>query len=91
MSREERVQMMKVANDYNSCVLERAMAQVDAHGDIRRVADLAMGQCQPHLDELRATVTSWGFSEQFAQGFTRNVRSRAARSVLAALAVRSSR
>ncbi len=90
MSVEERSEMMQVANSYNTCVYEQALAGLDAHEDIRQIADLAMGACQSHLDSLGEKITGWGFQPQFATGFTRNVRDRAARKILPELAIRKS-
>jgi uncharacterized protein (DUF4213/DUF364 family) len=91
MTVEERVQMMQGARGYDNCVYTEAIARIDGEDDIRRIADMAMGQCEPRLDDLRAMIERWGFNPHFALGFTRNVRDRAARKVLPELAVRKSR
>ncbi|MGE4616719.1 MAG: hypothetical protein AAEJ43_06845 [Gammaproteobacteria bacterium] len=91
MTVEERIQMMKKARGYDACVYNKAMAQVDDEGDIRLVADMAMGQCEPHLEDLGSMIQGWGFNPHFARGFTGNVRNRAARKILPELAVRKSR
>lgn len=91
MSADERTQMMHAANDYNTCVYTEAINNIDADPDIRRIADAAMGSCQPGLDDLGARITGWGYPEYFAGRFTRNVRDRAARKLLAELAIRKSR
>lgn len=88
MSVEERAEMMRSATTYDNCVYERALASIDAHDDIRRIADVAMGECEDRLDSLSAQITGWGFGEEFAGGFTRNVRNRAARKILPELAIR---
>lgn len=91
MTVDERVTMMNSANDYNTCVYTEALERLDADPDIRRIADLAMGYCQPQLEDLRASIQTWGFDGHFAEGFTRNVRDRAARKLLPELAIRKSR
>ena len=91
MTVEERLQMMQRARGYDACVYTEALAQIDDEGDIRRVADMAMGQCEPHLDDLRTMIEGWGFNPHFARGFMSNVRNRAARKILPELAVRKSR
>jgi len=91
MTVEERGEMMRQANAYNTCVYEQAMAQVDADPDIRRVADLAMGACEGQLDTLGSTILGWGMPDYFAQGFTRTVRDRAVRKLVPELAIRKSR
>ena len=91
MNVEERTAMMRAANDYQNCVYESAMAHVNDDPDIRRVADIALGECGGRLDELGDTIAGWGFEQGFATGFTRNVRDRAARRILPELAIRKSR
>ncbi|MBK8961387.1 MAG: hypothetical protein IPM80_23900 [Proteobacteria bacterium] len=88
MTVEERGQMMQSANAYNSCVYEQATNKIDSDPDIRRVADNALGACQPQLEALSSQIRSWKFPEYFATGFARTVRDRAARSILPELASR---
>ncbi|MGR8920527.1 MAG: hypothetical protein ACU85V_12995 [Gammaproteobacteria bacterium] len=88
MTVEERMEMMSAANGYSTCVYEAALAQIDASPDIRQIADMAMGDCRGHLDSLGERITGWGFPEGFADGFTRNVRDKAARKILPELAIR---
>lgn len=87
LTNEERMAMMRSANDYNTCVYKEAMANVKNDEDIRHIADMAMGLCQPGLDDLKSTITGWGFEDTFAEGFTRTVRDRAAHKLLPELAV----
>lgn len=88
---EERVEMMTQAHGYSTCVYEEAITNIDVDPDIRRIADLAMGQCDNRLAELGATISNWGFPDYFAEGFTRRVRSQAARKLLPELAMRKGR
>jgi hypothetical protein len=88
---EERTRMMQGANAYHRCVYDQAMANVDTDPDIRRIADLALGHCEPELDALRALITGWGVETYFAEGFTRNVRERATHQLLPELAVEKGR
>lgn len=90
MTVAQRVEMMEAANAYNACVYARAIENIDVDADIRRIADLALGLCQPQLDDLDDTIVNWGFAENFAVQFTRNVRNRATRKLLPELAVRKS-
>lgn len=90
MTVEERTEMMKATNDYNGCVYQKAMGGAEGEPDIRRVADAALGACEPDLEALRAKIRGWKFPDYFAEGFARTVRDRAARSVLPELAARKS-
>ncbi|MEX2480865.1 MAG: hypothetical protein WD928_08390 [Gammaproteobacteria bacterium] len=85
---EERREMMQHASDYNACVYNAAIADIDKHPDIRQIADEALGACVERLDVLNETITAWGFPSGFAAGFTRSVRDRAVRQLLPELAVR---
>ncbi|MCB1748020.1 MAG: hypothetical protein H6977_17715 [Gammaproteobacteria bacterium] len=91
LTNDERLEMMKQANGYNTCVYERAVASIDSDPDIRRIADIAMGECDGKLQELGMTITGWGMPDYFAEGFTSTVRNRAARKLLPELAIRKSR
>ena len=86
LSVDERRQMMAAATLYNTCVYQEAMARNAANEDIRKVADLALGHCQPQLEELEHLISGWGFPSYFATGFARTVRDHAARNVLPELA-----
>ena len=88
MTVEERAQMMQSTNDYNQCVYKQATDKIDSDPDIRRIADNALGACQPALDALQSQIKAWKFPDYFASGFARTVRDRAARSILPELATR---
>lgn len=85
---EERAKMMQSTNDYNQCVYKQATDKIDSDPDIRRIADGALGACQPQLEALQNQIKSWKFPEYFAMGFARTVRDRAARNILPELASR---
>lgn len=88
MTVEERTQMMQTTNDYNNCVYKEATDKIDSDPDIRRIADNALGTCQPQLEALQNQIRSWKFPDYFATGFARTVRDRAARNLLPELASR---
>ena len=88
MSVDERAQMMQATNVYNNCVYKQATDKIDSDADIRRIADGALGACQPQLDALQKLIRDWKFPEYFAAGFARTVRDRAARNILPELATK---
>ena len=88
MSVEERVQMIQATNIYNDCVYQQATDKINSDADIRRIADKALGSCQPQLEGLQRLISGWKFPEYFAKGYARTVRDRAARNVLPELATR---
>lgn len=67
---------------------KQATDKIDSDPDIRRIADNALGACQPQLEALQNQIKSWKFPEYFASGFARTVRDRAARNILPELATR---
>lgn len=91
MTVDERRGMMEHAQNYNNCVFNLAMQRVNSDPDIRRIADLAMDDCQNNLDALQDQIIAWGFPDYFAEGFTRTVRDRAARKLIPELAISKSR
>ena len=88
MTVDERHLMMQSANEYNNCVFKQATDKIASDADIRRIADNALGACQPQLEALQNQIKSWKFPEYFATGFARTVRDRAARNILPELATR---
>lgn len=88
MTVDERRLMMQSANEYNNCVFKQATDKIASDADIRRIADNALGACQPQLEALQNQIKSWKFPEYFATGFARTVRDRAARNILPELATR---
>ena len=90
MTVDERVSMMETASKYDNCIYSQAIAHVGDFPDIRQAADFAMGECQGKLDDLETLITSMGFESGFATGFTKRIRSRAARKILPELAIRKS-
>lgn len=88
MTQDERSQMMQSTNDYNNCVFKEATDKIGSDPDIRRIADNALGTCQPQLEALQKQIRGWKFPDYFAKGFARTVRDRAARNILPELATR---
>ncbi len=90
MTVEERTNMMKTASLYDNCIYSQAIAAVGDFADIRQIADFAMGECQQKLADLETSITSMGFGADFANAFSKRIRSRAARKILPELAIRKS-
>jgi len=88
MSVEERMNMLKVASKYDNCVYSQAISKIGKFPDIRQAADFAMGECQNKLDDLKVTITGMGFGADYANAFSKRIRSRAARKILPELAIR---
>ncbi len=90
MSVDERMSMMKMVGEYNSCVYREGMANVDKFADIRQSADLALAACQNTSNELRAMIDGYGFEPGFGEHFVHHAQSRAARTLIPELAIRKS-
>lgn len=88
MTVDERMSMMQLVSDYNTCVYREGIAQVDKFADIRQSADAALAACQPTTDTLRATIDGFGFEPGFGEQFVHHAQSRAARTLIPELAIR---
>ena len=88
MTVDERRQMMEHAAKYDNCVYSEAMTNIGAHQDIRAVADDALGNCQPKLQDLENLITGWGMPAGYAESFSSRIRQRATRKLLPELAIR---
>ena len=83
---EERAQMIRATNMYNNCVYKQATDNINSAPDIRLIAERALRACQAQLSGLQDLIHDWKFPAYFAYGYTRAVRARAARNILAELA-----
>ncbi|MSR15672.1 MAG: hypothetical protein EXR86_14185 [Gammaproteobacteria bacterium] len=90
MTVDERTAMMSLVGEYNNCVYQEGVAQVDKFADIRQAADAAMEACENTVNKLRATIDSYGFEPGFSEQFVHHAQSRAARTLLPELAIRKS-
>jgi hypothetical protein len=90
MTVEERTTMMSLVGEYNNCVYQEGVAQVDKFPDIRQAADAAMEACENTANKLRETIDGYGFEPGFAEQFVHHAQSRAARTLLPELAIRKS-
>jgi hypothetical protein len=88
MSVEERMDMIKATSKYNDCVFNRAIARIEEFADIRHVADIALGECEQKLDEVRGFIQNAGFDPRFANAFSNRTRNRATQRLLPELAIR---
>jgi hypothetical protein len=90
LSIEQRREMMRDGNTYHTCIYQHAIANIDASEDIRRIADIALGECQILLDALDGKISGWGYPQPFAARFTRKIRAGAVHKLLPELAMRKS-
>ncbi len=88
MSTDERIEIMRLATLYDSCVYTEAMTASANYSDIRHAADFALGQCHTTLMELEAGISAMGFELAYARSFSNRTRNRAARKIMPELAVR---
>ncbi len=87
---EERMAMMQLVGEYNSCIYREGMANVDKFADIRQSADAAMAACENTSNKLRAAIDGFGFEPGFGEHFVHHAQSRAARTLIPELAIRKS-
>jgi hypothetical protein len=90
MSVQERMSMMQMVGEYNSCIYREGMANVDKFADIRQSADAAMAACEDTSNKLRAIIDGYGFEPGFGEHFVHHAQARAARTLIPELAIRKS-
>ncbi len=81
LSEAERADMITAANAYSECLIAEA-SRSEEEPDPRVIADAAMGACADRLQALGALLTALRLDPGYAEGFRRQTRDRAARSLL---------
>ncbi|HAZ60904.1 MAG TPA: hypothetical protein DCY89_04940 [Gammaproteobacteria bacterium] len=81
LSDAERADMVTAANAYSECLITEATRH-DDEPDPRVIADAAMGACDERLQALGSLLTALRLDPGYAEGFRRQTRDRAARSLL---------
>jgi len=91
VSDEDRQLINETTRDYNICVQQNAVQQLDNFSDIRKAAALAVNLCEHQLNEFREKLGSKANSDLYS-GLGRHIKNRAIRTLLPLLMIaRSSR
>jgi hypothetical protein len=85
LSEAERAQMVQAANVYAACLATEAQNRSPGQDDPRIVADAAMEACKPAFEDIGTVLKGLRLDPNFAEGFSRTSRDRAARRLLTVL------
>jgi len=86
---EDRRLINETTRDYNICVQQNAVQQLDNFADIRKVAALAVNLCEHQLNELKVKLGSKANSDLYS-GLGRHIKNRAIKTLLPLLMIAKS-
>ena len=78
---EDRQHINETTQNYNQCVQQNALQQIDNYADIRQVAGHAVKLCEHQLSEFREKLGARANSD-FYSGFERHIKNNAIRNLL---------
>jgi hypothetical protein len=81
LSNEDYQHINKTALDYNLCLQQNAIKQLDDYADIREVTAHAVNLCDQTLKELKNKLGNKANSDQYS-GLERHIKNRAIKSLL---------
>ena len=81
LSNEDYRHINKTALDYNQCLQQNAIQQLDNYADIREVAAHAVNLCEQQLNELKNKLGNKANSGHYS-GLERHIKNRAIKSLL---------
>lgn len=81
LTNEDRQQINEATQDYNQCLQQNAIQQLDNYADIREVAAHAVNLCKHQLSEFREKLGAKANSD-FYSGFERHIKNSAIRNLL---------
>ncbi len=86
---EDRQLINETTRDYNICVQQNAVRQLDNFADIRKAAALAINLCEHQLIELKEKLGSKANSDLYS-GLERHIKNRAIKTLLPLLMIEKS-
>jgi hypothetical protein len=81
LSDEDRLLINKTTNDYNICIQQGALRQLDNFADIRQLAAHAVESCEAHFDQFKEKLGD-KISTDFYSGLERSIKNRSIRQLL---------
>lgn len=82
MTREDHKLLSEYSDNYNGCLTDNSIDQINSQFDPRHVVDFAMKHCAGILEELNQKMTEKNFDPVFRQGYIRRVSNQAANGML---------
>lgn len=80
---EAMVQLTTLFTDYNKCMMESQLEASRNSQQAQQNADDILQACESHLEAVKTLMVDNDISEGLATGMTKNMRSRAARQLMA--------
>ncbi len=85
MTEEAQAEMYKNIMEYNKCMLQNRLEYHQQGVRTEDVADKTLTACEPHLDELKATLTANNVNSDLREGMVKTMRQRAARKLMSTI------
>jgi hypothetical protein len=82
MSEAAQSKMSSIMMDYQRCMMQGRLKSSQQGGDPRAEADKVLLSCDSHLDELKSHLEKNGVNHGLAEGMTKKMRNRAARTMM---------
>jgi hypothetical protein len=82
MTREDHMMIAEYSDNYNGCLQDTSIEQMNTRDDPRHVVDYAMKHCAGILEELDLKMIEKNFEPDFRQGYIRRTSNQAANGML---------
>ncbi len=82
MTREDHALLAEYSDNYNGCLADTSINQMNSQSDPRHVVDFAMKHCAGILEELNQKMTEKNFDPDFRQSYIHRVSNQAANGML---------
>jgi len=85
MSEEAQAEMYNHIMEYNQCMMKNRLEYHQQGVRAANVADKTLTACEPHLDELKATLVANKVNKDLSDGMVKTMRQRAARKLMSTI------
>ncbi len=82
MTQEEYQKVRESSAEYNECLNESAISQLQSQDDIRVIADHAMKECTTHLESLYEFIVSKNYAPEAMSRFVSSISNKSANKLL---------
>jgi len=85
MSEDAQAEMYGHIMKYNECMMKNRLEYHQQGVKAQNVADKTLTACEPHLDDLKATLTTNNVNSDLREGMVKTMRQRAARKLMSTI------
>ena len=82
MTQEEYQKVRETSAEYNTCLNDFAISQLETQSDARVIADHAMKKCAPHLEGLYEFLLAGNYPPEAMKRFVGSISNKAANKLL---------